>query len=133
MFAAIFTYGLLFLIAILAFFEWGKYRIARKGRSELSYPRSRLIRRLAVAALIVIVLLMLRFNPFEGNPIPYLVWYGVGMAIMPLIGFLLLRDLHETSVAVVKEHGQIYTAAERQLEDQIADQIRRGTKNPKSD
>ena len=110
------------LIAWLALREVLAFRVAASDGTEgLSYPKKRLIRRLAVAILFAGVLLGLKFKPEGLSPADNLIWYGVCLAAVLVIMILAFRELHATSIDVVRENQQFRREAERQIRKTVAE------------
>lgn len=112
--------GNLFCALILSYLLWlavaevRGYRIASVRADEGEYPRQRLIRRLSLGGLVAAILLAVRFQPVL-EPVHELAWYGlcfVGALVALWIAF---RDLHETSLAVIREHERFRQEAEREV------------------
>jgi len=103
------------LLALLALAEFGRYRRANTSGRDLPYPRRRLARRLTIAVLIGLILAGLVLKPSDLGARGNLVWYGLSLILTLAALGLALRDLHETSVAVVREHEEFSRQADQHL------------------
>jgi len=92
------------LLALLGLLEWGRYRRAARLPGELPYPGPRFVRRLAVAALFAVSILLICYLPESNRPVQLACLLAVLLAMAGGLA-MLWRDLHETSVQMV-EHSR---------------------------
>lgn len=114
MISTFFTFASVGLLLMLCAHEILRHR-ADAGEA-IAAGRKTLARRLGIAFLAIPVVLLINYWPKTSN-----LWVNFGLLAAVLISLLLilfmtLRDLHETSLAVVREHQRLQEEAERHFE-----------------
>lgn len=105
----------------MAIAETRKYRSAQRDPTAIAYPKGRLVRRLAVAAVSMAILLAIQFKPSGMTAANELLWYGACLvAVLPLF-WLILKDLHETSISVVSTHERFRRESENELKVSLSE------------
>lgn len=117
----IFIYALCAIVVLMTAREVNHYMADRDGDGELPYPRKRLVRRIANAALMLGLLAAFRFKPVDIAPIADLTFYGVSLCVVFLIMLLTFRDLRETSLSVVEAHNEFKRGAAAQIRENVAE------------
>lgn len=117
---AVLFFSFVGLILALAVTEVRRYRATRLDVDGIAYSRRRLARRLGVAALILAALAGTFWRPASLGPWMSLAWYGCCLAAILLVVILALRDLHETSVQVVREN--------KRFKQNLAEEMERAAK-----
>jgi hypothetical protein len=117
MLSSIVLYSFIGLIVALAIAEVRRYRALRDEPDTLAYTRRRLARRLGVAALILGALLGTFLRPGAFGPYRSLAWYSACFAAIALAVIISLRDLSETSRAVVREHRRFQEEMKKELDE----------------
>ena len=115
----IILYSIIGLVALMALGEVRRYRAAREDEESIAYPTGRLRRRMGIAVLTLGVLLAIAAGPPGESPSVALLWYSlcfIGLLIIVILG---LRDLRETSIAVVAAHQQFQKEAREKLRETI--------------
>lgn len=119
-------YSFVGLILAMAVTEVRRYRATRVDEDGITYSRRRLTRRLGVTALILAALAGTFWRPASLSPLMILAWYGCCLAAILLVVILAMRDLHETSVQVVREHKRFEQGLEEAIEREAQKTPKRG-------
>ena len=115
-------YGIILILLAMGGVECFRYRSAARGDDEqLPYPRRRLSRRIGVCFLFSAVVLLIMFFPTGVSPwLQLLLLVAVLLAVC--IGLLMIRrDLHETSLSVVRESVRLETEASEAFAKIVSD------------
>lgn len=132
MLGTLLTFSFIGLVVMITALEILRYRSPKHQIDGFVYSRKRLSRRIGVNLLLIVIVLMIYFKPEGLLPLTELVWLTTCLAAGVLIMILVIRDLRETSAAVVREHQQFLSDAEQEMLSSIPEiQARNAAKQGK--
>lgn len=121
---------LLVSLVWLSVMEWRRFHHARTS-SETDYPRARLHRRLTLAGLLAAMLLVGVLFPDEGMSLRLVVTAILLLGVLVALR-LIVRDLRETSVAVVQDINRINEESSERIAEAIREERERARRERES-
>lgn len=116
MISTVFTFVVVGLMLTLCAHEILRYRASLADGGGIAATRKILSRRLGIALLVIATVLIINYWPSSKSLWLNIALLGSVSISLLLILLLTLRDLHETSITVVQEHGRLQAEAERAFE-----------------